>query len=118
MDKENRQHTRIDSINLTYFALNENDEIIKQSIGRTLNVSKSGILLETHIPITVTQKVLLSIGLEDDIVDIKGCVVYAAACGDGKHKTGIEFDNVGETASQILTLFIDYFNKHAKKDRV
>ena len=118
MDKENRRHTRIDSINLTYFALNENDETIKQSIGRTLNVSKSGILLETHIPITEKQKVLLSIGLEDDLVDIKGSVVYAAACGDGKYKTGIEFYDVDETSFQILKLFIDYFNSTRERDKV
>ncbi|MBL0700307.1 MAG: PilZ domain-containing protein [Desulfosarcina sp.] len=115
MTKDNRKHIRIDSINLTYFALDENDKIVKQSIGRTLNVSESGILLETYIPVDLKQAILLAIGLEDDVVDIKGNVIYSADCKNGKYKTGIEFYNVDETAFQILKLFIDYFNKHERK---
>ena len=87
MTKDNRRHIRIDSINLTYFALDENDKIVKQSIGRTLNVSESGILLETHIPVDLKQAILLAIGLEDDVVDIKGNVIYSADCENGKYKT-------------------------------
>ena len=42
---DKRRHTRYESLNLSYVCLDENDNIIKQGMGRTLNISESGILL-------------------------------------------------------------------------
>jgi len=109
--KDNRKHRRIDSINLTYFALDQNGNIIQDGIGKTLNVSESGILLETYIPLDLKQMVFLAIGLEDDVVDIKGSVIYSNKHDKGKYKTGIEFYDVDETALQVLQFFINYFKK-------
>jgi hypothetical protein len=51
MTSENkRKHERIQSLNLSYICLDEDANIIKQGMGRTLNISESGILLETHFP--------------------------------------------------------------------
>ena len=36
--KEKRKHARINSLNLSYVCLDENNKIIKQGMGRTLNV--------------------------------------------------------------------------------
>lgn len=114
--KNNRKHIRINSINLTYFALSENDKIVKQRIGRTLNVSESGILLESTIPLDLKQKILLAIGLEDEMVDIEGNVIYSNEYTNGKYKVGIEFDKLDETAFQILKIFINYFMETKDKD--
>ena len=107
----------MDSINLTYFALDQNGNIVQDGIGRTLNVSESGILLETHIPVDLKQTVLLAIGLEDDVVDIKGNVIYSDKHDKGKYKTGIEFYDVDETTLQALKFFINYFKKRIQKDK-
>ena len=115
--KENRKNKRIDSINLTYFALDQNGNIIQDGIGRTLNVSAAGILLETSVLLDLTQRVLLAIGLEDDLIDVKGNVVYSYKHDNGTYKTGIEFYDVDETAFQVLKFFINYFKKQGEKDK-
>jgi len=46
MDK--RRHIRIDSFNLSHVCLEEDGMVINECVGKTLNVSESGILLETR----------------------------------------------------------------------
>ena len=49
MTLEKRIKPRADSHNiLSYVCLDEENEIVEQGMGRTLNVSEGGILLETH----------------------------------------------------------------------
>ena len=112
MVEEKRHHKRIDSLNLiSYVCLDENDQIIKQGMGRTLNVSKGGILLETHIKIDSGKIVLLTIGLEEDLVDIKGKIVTSSEGNEGKFESGIQFLETDETSREILDRYITAFKK-------
>ncbi len=107
--KEKRKHARIDSLNLSYFCLDENNQIIKQGMGRTLNVSESGILLETHYPIDERHTITLTLGLEEDLVDIAGRPVHTRINDDGKHEVGIEFLQSDAKAHKVLKKFIEAF---------
>ena len=70
--EDKRKHQRIPSLNLSYICLDENNNIVKQGMGRTLNLSESGILLETHFPIELEYLVLMTIALKEDLLEIKG----------------------------------------------
>lgn len=107
--QEKRKHARIDSLNLSYFCLDENNQIIKQGMGRTLNVSESGILLEIHFPIDEKHTVKLTLGLEEDLVEITGRPVHSRINDDGKYEVGIEFLKTNEKACKLLKQFIDAF---------
>lgn len=104
--EEKRKHARINSLNLSYICLDEKNKKVKQGMGRTLNVSESGILLETHFPIDSKHIVLLTIGLEEDIVDIKGKAVHSKTNAQGLHEVGIQFLDIGKKANKILKKFI------------
>ena len=112
--QEKRKHARISSLNLSYVCLDENDQIIKQGMGRSLNVSESGILLETHFPIDDQHIVILTLGLEEDLVDIKGRPVHTRINDDGKYEVGIEFFESKAKARKALKNFIDAFQKKMK----
>ena len=115
--KEKRKHSRINSLNLSYVCLDENNEIIKQGMGRTLNVSESGILLETHFPIDKTHIVTLTLGLQEDLVDIKGRPVHSSTNAEGKYEVGIEFLEPDGKTRKALKNFIDTFQKNALKPK-
>jgi c-di-GMP-binding flagellar brake protein YcgR len=112
--KEKRKHPRISSLNLSYVCLDENNEIIKQGMGRSLNVSESGILLETHFPIDDQLIVTLTLGLEEELVDIKGRPVHTRINDDGKYEVGIEFLKSDAKTHKALKQFIDTFQKKNK----
>lgn len=111
-NEEKRKHFRIDSTHLlNYVYTDDKSEGAMQGMGRTLNISKSGVLLETHTPpISVGSVVSLTIGFEEDVVDIKGRVIYTKESSSDMYESGIEFYNVDAHASTILEKYIKAFN--------
>ena len=79
-------------------------------MGRTLNVSKGGILMETHIPLPQGQRVMITLGLKDELIDIMGRIVYSTFDAD-RHQNGIEFFHVADSDQRILNLYISAFHK-------
>jgi hypothetical protein len=107
MTSENkRKHERIQSLNLSYICLDEDENIVKQGMGRTLNISESGILLETHFPIEPEHTVQLTISLEEDLLDIKGTPVHVREIDGGKYQIGIQFVGLDDNTTDILKQFI------------
>ena len=107
MTSENkRKHERIQSLNLSYICLDEDANIIKQGMGRTLNISESGILLETHFPIEPEHVVQLTISLEEELLDLKGKPAHVRSCDDGKYEIGIQFIELDQNACDLLKKFI------------
>ncbi len=114
-NQEKRKFIRIDSLNLSYVLVDgENDEE-KQTMGRTLNISEAGIRLETHVPVDLGSTLTLTIGLEEDLVDIKGRVVHSVKSEGGWYQLGVEFIEKDDKSSQILKKFIEAFRKQREK---
>ena len=105
-----RKHVRIDSLNLSNVYLCEDEKPIDQSMGRTLNISESGILLETSLPIDLNGKLSMEIALEDEVIELKGTVIHAKETEDGKHEIGISFDSPDHSTGEILKRFIQNLN--------
>lgn len=109
--EEKRKFSRIDSINLlNYVYYDENEEETNQGMGRTLNVSESGIMLETHNVIEISHTISLTIGFKEDVVDIKGKVIYNKENDDNMYESGIEFFDMDESALSVLRRYIAAFN--------
>lgn len=102
-----RKHQRILSLNLSYICLDENNNIVKQGMGRTLNISESGILLETHFPIESEYSVLLTIALEEDLLEIKGKPIHSRSTETGEFEIGIEFLEPDQDSIRLLENFIN-----------
>jgi hypothetical protein len=110
LQKERRKHSRINSLNLlSYLVTDRKGQVVTQGVGRTLNVSESGILLETHTPVNPDHKVSLFVALENDLVDVTGTIIYSAISKEAKYHTGIAFENPDEASRQILERFIAAF---------
>ncbi len=107
---EKRIATRIESSNLlSYVCLDENNHEMMQGMGRTLNVSEGGILLETHVPIDPHHIVSLTIALENDLMDLKGKIAYSRKQEDGKFESGIEFMEMDEEKRRFIRQYILIF---------
>ena len=117
MTFKNRKHDRHESFKLiSYDCLSKNDEIVTQGMGRTLNVSEGGILLETHVAIDTQYLISLAIGIADELVDIKGKVVYCNMGKDGMFESGIEFMQIEKKASRVLNKYIKAFYSEKNKN--
>jgi hypothetical protein len=85
-------------------------------MGRTLNVSQGGILLETHVEIDSKYTVSLTIGLEEDLVDINGEIIRSTQGKDDNYESGIRFHEMDEAAFQILMKYIKAFEEQYGSD--
>ncbi len=108
--KERRKDERFDSLNLIYVCIDDHGTIVQKSMGRTLNVSESGICLETHFEIETNHLLDVTIAIEDDLVDIKGTIAFSRPGKEKKFETGIEFVEVDPHSRVVLHKFIELFN--------
>ncbi len=89
---DKRRHARIDSTNLVSYVCQDAERLaVKAGMGRTLNLSEGGILLETHQAVDAHAHVSLTIAMEDEIMVIQGRVAYSKRREDGLYETGLEF---------------------------
>jgi hypothetical protein len=107
---DRRKHERKDTQNLIHYTLlGEDGSALTRNMGRTLDVSEEGLLLETHIALDKGQNVLLTVALDEDIVDIKGKIVHSKKSGPAEENTfnsGIEFTNIGPEEKAVLKRYI------------
>ncbi len=112
MTSDKRKHERYALLNLlSYVCLDAEGKEWTQGMGRTLNISETGLQLETHEPVDPRYIISLAIGIEDDVVDIKGKVVYCNRGENGMFESGIEFVEVGREGMKSLKRYISVFNK-------
>jgi hypothetical protein len=113
MEKTERRHfIRPESLNLLdYLVVDDQGRQGDYSMGRTLNVSKGGILMETHIPLPQGQQVMITLGLKDELIDIMGRIVYSTY-NAGRHQNGIEFFHVTESDQKILNRYVKAFHEN------
>ena len=94
---DKRRHIRIESTNLLNFVCTGGDgEPCQQGMGRTLNVSESGILLETYKPLDAQTRISITIGIEEELVDIEGEVVFLKESTKDIYEAGIQFSQIND----------------------
>ncbi|MDD2319293.1 MAG: PilZ domain-containing protein [Geobacteraceae bacterium] len=114
MNNSQRRFVRMDSLNLLdYVLVDAKGEILGHAMGRTLNISEKGILLETHMQFEPGQILLITIGLEEDLVDIKGQVKHAESRDDATFSAGIEFLEIDGEGSRVLQNYLEAFEAFA-----
>ena len=113
-----RKHPRYKSLNLlSYVCIDENRDVVRQGMGRTLDISEAGILLETHAPIPLQHTISLTIGLEDDVTEIDGRAVYCRPGASGKYESGIAFYGNNEAGLRTLKKYIKAFAEQKGKSK-
>ena len=111
-ETERRHFIRPEALNLLdYLVVDDQGRQGQYSMGRTLNISKGGILMETHIPLPQGQQVMITLGLKDELIDIMGKIVYSTFDAD-RHQNGIEFSHVSDADQKILNRYVKEFHKN------
>jgi len=75
-------------------------------MGKTLNVSENGMLLETHILFDPDQQLSLTIALEDDLMDFFGTVVHTNRGDEDRFTYGIQFADLDEAKRLFLKQYM------------
>lgn len=109
---EKRSYIRLDSLHLLdYLIIDREGRQTTHSMGRTLDVSEHGLKLEVTEPMSNGDTLLVTLGLEDDLIDLTGKVKYSQKTAD-RYTVGIEFSDISDEGIRILEKYIIAFNKH------
>ena len=110
MSTERRRYLRPEALNLLdYLVVDANGRQGEYSMARTLNVSKGGMLMETHIPLPKGQQVMITLGLKDQLIDVMGHIVYTTSVS-GRHQNGVEFFHVSDRDKRVLDSYVAAFH--------
>jgi hypothetical protein len=107
---EHRNFIRKQSLHLLdYLVIDQNGLQTTYSMGRTLDVSVNGLKLETTQQISKGDTLLITVGLEDDLVDLR-CEVIHSEVLDKRYVTGVEFQDISEEGKRIFKKYSDAFH--------
>ena len=108
--KEHRHSIRKSSLHLLdYLIIDKNGLQTTYSMGRTLDVSENGLKLETTQKISKGDTLLITVGLEDDLVDLRGEVIHTEIL-DERYITGIEFQDIPVEGRRIFKKYAEAFH--------
>jgi hypothetical protein len=109
MSEDKRKHERFSALNLSYICEDKDGDVLYEGMGRTLNVSEGGILLETNFYISPGNNLTLEIALEESLVNLRGSVIYCNESEGKKFHTGLELLEPDTSSQAILHQFIKIF---------
>jgi hypothetical protein len=110
-DSERRRYIRPESLNLLdYIVVDEQGVQSEYSMGRTLNISIGGILMETHIKLQGGHQVMITLGLEDELIDVMGRITHSTPYDDGMYHNGIEFFHASIEDRRIINKYVEAFH--------
>ena len=89
---ERRKHARVETSNhILYESMENGAQVVARSMGKALNVSQSGILLETPYPIERDNVTLVTVDLENNLIEIKGRLIYCRETDSAMYQSGVSF---------------------------
>ncbi len=113
--QELRKFIRYDSLHLLdYIVLDKEGETSTYSMGRTIDVSIDGIKLETSYPLSPDSRLLITVGLEDDLVDLEGRTTHGTPC-DGRYVSGVTFIKISRNGRRVFAKYVEAFRKRKKE---
>jgi hypothetical protein len=75
-----------------------------------LDISKSGILLETPYAIESRLIVLAALDWENNLVEVKGKLIYSVKESTEMYRSGIEFVGIDERVAEFIMILIKDYN--------
>lgn len=112
---EKRKFIRWDAIHLLdYVVIDPDGSKGRYSMGRTLDVSLNGLKLETSYELPLESELEITVGIEEDLVDMVGRVTHKSLRG-GRHISGIEFVKMSAEGRRVFRLYTDAFKKYIEE---
>jgi len=109
---EKRKNARVSTVNLiSYAGTGEGGVSLGQGMGKALDIGQGGLLMETSVPIQAQYILLTSMNVNEELIKVKGRVVYCREIEPGVFHTGVRFEESDEKVREIVAEMIKAFLK-------
>ncbi len=80
----------------------EEGEVSDELIGRTLNISRGGVLMELEKPLPLLSELTISIAFGNNVIKAGGKIIRLALNEHGKIDTAVQFFDIDEESLRII----------------
>lgn len=107
---DRRKFPRVDVYSsISYVCVDDKGNLIDQHMGVALNISQTGLLLETGHQLDTNFISLMFVDLDNNLAEIEGEIVYSQPVDSGRCQNGIQFrgshtDNI-EFAQKLIRAY-------------
>ena len=103
-----QRRKRLESLNLVSVTHTDPSGVVDlQTVGRTLDLSEGGILLEVPSPVPERQEIIdITIGFRDHVISAQGRIVHQRPLDSGHVGLGISFTTISEKDRSLITSFL------------
>ena len=113
---DRRKCPRVNTTNLiSHVTIDEMGRWIFQGMSRALDISRGGILLETAQPITPGCLSMMTVDMDNNLIEIKGELIHCSKSGPSTYHSGIKFISTDELITKFVTQMIKVYN-HRKNN--
>lgn len=103
---EKRKYTRRDALHLLDYTVIDGDgNPGSYSMGRTLDVCIDGLRLETTTPLHTDTKLRLTVGFQDQLIDVEGKTTHTSPYND-RYIAGVSFSRVSKNGRRFLSKYL------------
>lgn len=115
---DRRKFVRVETSNLiSHDSISDKGRIVSRSMGKALNISQSGIMLETSNPITAECISLTTVDLDNNLIEIKGTPIYYRRTDSGMYQVGISFLGSEEETTSFAVKLVKLYH-HRKHNLI
>jgi hypothetical protein len=112
---EHRKFIRYDSLHLLdYLVIDDEGNPGVYSMGRTIDVSVDGLKLETAQPLAANTLLSVTVGLEDDLIELQGRTTHAHPF-NGRFLSGISFIKITREGRRVFAKYVEAFRQRQKQ---
>jgi hypothetical protein len=80
-------------------------------MGKAINISRSGILLETPRSIDSERLLLMTVDQDDNLIEMTGRLVYCKQAASGMYHAGVKFVGSDEEISRFTVKLIKLYHR-------
>jgi c-di-GMP-binding flagellar brake protein YcgR len=105
--EEKRTHIRISQLHLIHYECRDPEQhVTQQGMGRTLDISESGLQLELAADFELDQKVVFTLGVGEKIVELEGRVARQEPHSGKTSVYGIQLHDIKGVGRDQLTRYV------------
>jgi predicted Zn finger-like uncharacterized protein len=109
---DRRKFPRTKTRNLiAHLSVDQNGKGVSQGMGKALDISLGGMLLETLVPIEAGQISLMAVDKDNNLLEMKAEVVYCNKADLGKYRAGVKFSGTQLQVLNFVKRLIKEYNR-------
>jgi len=113
---DRRKYSRVKTINLiSHVSIDETGRWVFQGMSRAIDISRAGILLETTCPFESGCLSMMTVDMNNNLIEIKGELKYCYKSDTAKYHSGIQFIGTNEQIKKFVTKSIRVYT-HRKNN--